>query len=103
MGIPRPHPDPRAVMLKTGDPETMMPTQAKAARPAQWIHPGKGWEQIRDSLGSDAETWGADGSGRMWSALSCLPYPHPHFLPEDGGQVMTVFVQKPPSPASSRF
>ena len=35
----------------------------------------------------------------MWSALSCLPCPHPHFLPEDGGQVMTVFVQKPPSPA----
>lgn len=29
-------------MLKTRGPETMMPTQAKAARPAQWIHLGKG-------------------------------------------------------------
>ena len=42
---------------------------------------------------------GGYGAGRVRSALSCLPYPRPRFLPEDGGQVMTIFVQKPPSPA----
>lgn len=42
-GQPPPRPDPRAVSLRTSrGPETVMPTQAKAARPAQRIHPAKG-------------------------------------------------------------
>ena len=43
VGIPRPRPDPRAVSLRASrGPETVMPAQAKAARPARRIHPGKG-------------------------------------------------------------